>query len=154
MFLTVTMLLARRVVFETWGGIAGDAEGEAKSQAAAFWGARTRELTFLGLFLVFRAAADLGRAHLVVRGRRSAVLAFLRGLGTLARHPLRAGGLAVLVAVPEALLVLALTAMVPGVSGSSWTHLVGLFLVFQAAVLVRWAARAALLAGNVRLLAR
>jgi hypothetical protein len=153
-FLAVTMLLARRAVFEVWGGIAGDVEAEAESQAAGFWGARTRESVFLGVFLVLRAAADLGRAHLVVGGRKSAVLAFLRGIGTLARHPLRAGGLAVLVAVPEALLLLALAAMLPGLPESTWVHLVAVFLVLQAAVLVRWAARAALLAGNVRLLAR
>jgi hypothetical protein len=153
-FLAVTMLVARRVIFEVWGGIAAEAEAAAPSQAASWWGLRTREGVFLATFLVFRAAADLGRAHLVVRGRRSAFLAFFRGLGTLARHPLKAGGLAVLVAVPEMLLLFALARLIPGFPESSTLELVALFLVLETAVLVRWTARAVLLAGNVRLLAR
>jgi hypothetical protein len=151
-FLALTILVARRVIFEIWGGIAGEAEAAAPSQAASWWGLRTREGAFLVTFVVFRAAADLARAHLVVRGRRSAFLAFFRGLGTLARHPLKAGGLALLVAVPEMLLLFALARLIPGFPNSSTWELVALFLVLQTAVLVRWTARAVLLAGNVRLL--
>ena len=149
-----TMLVARRVIFEIWGGIAGEAEAAAPSQAVSWWAMRWREGVFLAVFLVFRVAADLGRAHLVVRGRRSAFLSFLRGLGTLARHPLKAGGLALLVAVPEMLLLAALARLIPGFPESSTLELVALFLVLEIAVLVRWSARAVLLAGNARLLAR
>ena len=126
----------------------------AASQATGWLGQREREAAFVALFLVFRAAADLGRAHLVVRGRRSALLAFGRGLWTLVRHPLRAGGLAVLVGVPEMLLLLSCASLLARFAGGTWWHLLGAFLVLQAAVLVRWWARAALLAGNVRLLMR
>lgn len=153
-FLFLTMLVARRLIFETWGGISGDLESKADTQAAAWFGARWREGTFLVVFLVLRAAADLGRAHLIVRGRRSAFLSFFRGLGTLARHPLKAGGLALLVGVPEMLLLYPLVAASSRMPAASTGHLIGAFLLLEAAVLVRWAARATLLAGNVRLLQR
>ncbi len=153
-FLVIAMLLARRAIFEAWGGIAGDAEAKAASQASAWWGQRWREGTFLALFLVLRAAADLGRAHLVVRGRRSAFFAFFRGFWTLLRHPVKAGGLALLVGIPEMALLFGVADSVSHMGSASAGPLVGAFVLFQVAVWIRWTARATLLAGNVRLLQR
>jgi hypothetical protein len=148
-FLVLAELVVRRLVFETWGGIAGDAESRATSDAVPWWGERQREIVYLVLFLAFRAGADLGRAHLVVKGRRSAVIAFGRGLWTLVRHPVRAGGLALLVAVPEMLLLAACAWLLARFPGGTPLHLVGAFVALQLAVYVRWSARAALLAGDV-----
>ena len=151
-FLVLCEGIVRRVVFEAWGGIAGDLESRAKADTIAWWGQRRRELVYVVAFLVLRAAADLGRAHLVAFGRRSALIAYVRGFATLVRHPLRAGGLAVLVGVPEVALLFVCALFMRSFPGGTWTQMLGAFLVLQAAVLVRWTSRAILLAGNIRLL--
>ena len=151
-FLVLCEGVVRRVVFEAWGGIARDLESRAKADTIAWWGERRRELVYVAAFLVLRAAADLAKAHLVAFGRKSAVIAYVRGFATLLRHPLRAGGLALLVGVPEVALLFLCALLMQSFPGGTWTQILGAFLVLQAAVLVRWTSRAVLLAGNVRLL--
>ena len=151
-FLVLVEGILGRFVFEGWGPVAARSQREAASGWTPWWGERTREAAFVFSFLFFRAAADLARAHLVLRGRRSAVLAFLRGIGTLVRRPLRAGGLALAIGLPEMALLLLCAWTLGLFPGGGVPHLLGAFLVLQAAVLVRWAGRAALLAGNLRLL--
>ena len=77
--------------------------------------------------------------------RRSAVVAFARGLWRTVRHPVRTLGLALAVGLP-AMALLLLLSLVP-FGGAAWPALLVTFLLVEVAVLVRWASRAALLAG-------
>ncbi|MHC5010582.1 MAG: hypothetical protein ACYTG6_06465 [Planctomycetota bacterium] len=149
----VVIYLAARLVFELWGGVVKGPEETAATQSAAFWGARTREGVFLLFFLWMRVAADLARADLVVFSRRSAFFAFFRGVGRTLRRPLRTFGLALMVGVPAFAVLLLLGLAVQNITGRTWLPLLGTFLVLQLAVYVRWASRAALLAGDAHLVA-
>jgi hypothetical protein len=151
--LLVLVYLAARLVYEAWGGAAKTAELAAGTSASVFWGRRIRDGVFLLFFLWMRVAADLGRADLVVFARRSAFLAFFRGLGRTLRHPLRTFGLALAVGAPALLLLLGLAFLRPAVVGATWVPLVGAFLLYQVAVWIRWTSRAALLSGDARLVA-
>jgi hypothetical protein len=142
-----------RVVFEAWAPAAAKLEKESASGWAVTTGERMREGAFVFAFLFLRAAADLGRARLVVEGRRSAFLAFLRGMVVLVRRPLRAGGVAIATGLVEMALLLACAALMGLFPGGRVPDLLGAFLTLQAAVYVRWAARAALLGANASLLA-
>jgi len=132
-----------RLVFEAWGGGIASTELMASSQATGWWGARLREGVVVLFFLWFRLAADLGRAEMIVMNRRGALRAFLRGL--VRSLKLRWLGLALLIGVPAFALVLALSFAARVLIGDAWGVLVGLFLVFQLAVLLRWVSRATLL---------
>ena len=132
-----------RLVFEAWGKGVASTEFMDSSQGAGWWGARAREAVVLALFLWFRLAADLGRAEMIRMSRTSALGAFLRGL--LRSLKLRYLSLALAIGVPAFLLVLALSFAVHALTGDAWGVLVALFFVFQLAVLLRWASRAALL---------
>lgn len=146
--------VAGRLVLDLWAGAVLDAEAEAPTAAAAFWGARLREGVFVLVFLWLRVAADVARADLVVYARRSAVAAFLRGAWRTVRHPVRTLGLALTIGAPAflALVLLGVLLRVPEAAGSTWPFLLAAFLVVQLAVLVRWAARAALLGGLAHVL--
>jgi hypothetical protein len=144
------LYVAGRIVFETWAGVASEA---ATSQGDAWWSTRLQETVFLVVFLWLRVVADLARADLVVFARRSAVLAFLRALWRTLRHPVRTLGLALAVGVPAFLLLVLFSPIVHAFTGGTWPALVATFLLFQLAVLVRWASRAALLAGDAYLVA-
>jgi hypothetical protein len=147
----VVYAIVGRLVFELWAALVEDAETEAASQATAWHGARIREGVFLGVFLVLRVVADLARARLVVFRRRSAVLAFFRSFATLGRHPIRALGIAGVVGLLEIALLAGCAGLISLVPGGSALEVAAAFVVFQAAVLARWGARAALLASFVHL---
>jgi hypothetical protein len=140
-----------RVVFEVWATVASRAEEEALSQAVGWRGRQIREGAFLGAFLLLRVVADLARARLVVFRRRSAAIAFLRSFPTLVRHPIRALGLGLVAGVLEVLLLVGCGGLLSLVPGGRWWEVALAFLAFQAAVLVRWAGRATVLAGYVHL---
>jgi len=132
-----------RLVLEAWGGGIKTTEFMAASEGAAWWGDRIREAVLVVGFLWFRVAADLARAELIVYSKRSALVAFGRGLWrALARRPL---GIALAVGVPGFLLLVGLGFAAQALVGDHAFVLVVLFLVVQAAVLVRWAARAGVL---------
>jgi hypothetical protein len=132
-------------VFEAWAEAAKAGEEGAATEAAGFWGQRLREGVFLAVFLWFRVAADLARVDLVRTSRRSAFLAFFRGLGRTLVSPVRTLGTAAALGVPAFLLLLLLAAVVRSATSASAVALVATFVAIQAAVLVRWASRAALL---------
>jgi hypothetical protein len=117
----------------------------APSEGAGWWGGRLREAVFVLLFLWFRLAADLARARLFVRAKRSAVAAFFRSLFPALR--LRYLGTATLLGLPLFLLLLLLSFAARALTGDGWVVLVLLFFTFELAVLVRWISRAAVLAG-------
>jgi hypothetical protein len=138
-----------RIVFEAWGTGAKSSELMEASEGAGWWADRAREAVFVLLFLWFRVAGDLARADLVVYSRTSALGAFLRGLGGALR--LRSWGTALLIGLPAFVLLLVLALAARALTGDSWLVLLGLFLVFELAVLVRWASRAAVVTGLAHL---
>lgn len=138
-----------RLVFEAWGGSVQPTEFMASSEESGFWGARLREGVVVLLFFWLRVAADLGRARMAVMGTRGAVKAFFGGLLRALRPKPILCALAIGVPVTVALFALGFVARAL-VGDGTWV-LVGLFLVFQLAVLLRWAGRAALLGAYAKL---
>ena len=149
-FLLVAWLLGRGIL-EAWGEAAKAGESSADTGGTAFWGRGIREVVFVLLFLWMRVAADLARADLVVYSRRSAFLAFLRGIGRTIGHPVRTIGLALLLGVPAFGLLLALGLAVNAIDTGAVGSMVAVFVLVQVAVLIRWVSRAALLGGDVHL---
>ena len=147
-------LLVGRLVHEGWAAAVEDDEIHAASSGVRWWGERAREITLLVVFLVLRVAGDLARTDLVLTGRRSALLAFVRRLGTVIRHPVRTLGAALLVGLPAFAALYALSLLLPHLPQGSWGGIAALLGVLQLAVLLRWASRAAVLAADARLLAR
>lgn len=145
-FLLATYLIVR-LVFDLGGGLLEDTEREATTAAVGWWASRAREAVFLLLFLALRVAADVARADLIVTGRRSALFAFGRGVGTVVRHPVRTLGLGLWVGMPAFAVLLALGVLSRAMEGPGGLALGLGFLLVQVAVLVRWASRAALLGG-------
>lgn len=144
--------LVGRIVIEMWGGVASVGEKSLPDSSHGWWGEWMRAAVVTVFFLWLRVAADLGRADMLVSGRRSALGAVLRGFGRTFAHPVRTIGLALFVGVPEVLLIIGLGLLV-GVIGSGSTFGLCLSFVFiQIAVLLRLAARGAVLAGNHQLL--
>jgi hypothetical protein len=150
----VVFLIVGRLVYEGWGAAVADREAQAASSGVKWWGERAREITLLVFFLVLRVAGDLARADLVLTGRRSAFLAYFRRLGTVIRHPVRTLGAALLVGLPAFAALYLLSFLLPHLPQGGWAGIAALFVVLQLAVLFRWASRAAVLAADVRLLAR
>lgn len=146
----VAFLLAGRVVHEGWGAAVADSEAQSATGASAWWGARAREVVLLVLFLALRVAADLARADLVAGRRRSALAAFVRRLGSVVLHPLRTLGLAAFMGVPAFALLYALSHLLAALPQGGWDGVWAAFLVLQAAALLRWASRAAVLAAFAR----
>jgi hypothetical protein len=141
-----------RIVIEMWGGVASVGEQSLPDSSHGWWGEWMRAAVVTVFFLWLRVAADLGRADIVLHDRRSALGAVFRGLGRTFAHPVRTIGLALSLGVPEVLLIIGIGLLV-GVIGSGSTLSLGLsFLFIQLAVLLRLAARGALLAGNHQLL--
>jgi hypothetical protein len=145
----VAFVVVGRIVLEAWARSVGPSEAAAASELAVRSAARVREAVVVLFFLWFRAAADLARADLVVFARRSAFLAFLRALGRTIRRPARTLLPALTLGLPAFGLVWALSLATSGLdTGGTWT-VVATFVVLQAAVLVRWASRAAVLGADV-----
>jgi hypothetical protein len=141
----VAFLLVGRLVHEGWAAAVADGEAEAPTGETRWWGERVREGVLLALFLVLRVVCDLARADLIAGGRRSALLAFLRRLVTVVRHPVRTLGVAALLGVPAFAGLWALSLLPDLLPGAGWQGALWLFLVLQVAVLLRWTSRAAVL---------
>lgn len=138
-----------RLVFEAWGGTSASSEFMAASEEAGFWGARLREGVVVLLFFWLRIAADLGRARMAVLGSRGAVKAFFGGLVRALRlKPILA---ALAFGVPVTVLLFGLGFLARELVGDDTWVLLGLFLVFQFAVFLRWAGRAAQLGAYAKL---
>lgn len=141
--------IAARLVFEAWGGAAQSSEFMASSEAAGFWGARLREGVMVLVFFWLRIAADLGRARMAFLGTRGAVKAFFSGLWrSLGLRPILA---AFAIGLPVYAVLFGLGFLAQALVGDGTWVLVALFLVFQFAVLLRWAGRAALLGAYAKL---
>ena len=138
-----------RLVFEVWGGTAQSSEFMASSEEAGFWAARLREGVIVLLFFWLRIAADLGRARMAVLGTRGAFKAFLGGLWRALRP--RAILAALAYGVPVTVLLVGLGFLGQSLVGDDPWVLVALFVVFQLAVFLRWAGRAALLGAYTKL---
>ena len=74
-----------RLVFEAWGGTVKPSEDMASSETSGWWGERIREYLATVLILWCCIAADLGRAEIVVFGRKSALGAFFGALAARSR---------------------------------------------------------------------
>jgi hypothetical protein len=146
----VAFLLVGRIVHEGWAAAVADAEAEAASSATGWWGQRVREGVLVALFLVLRVAADLARADLVVGRRRSALLAFAKRLGSVVRHPVRTLALAAFMGAPAFALLYALSHLLGALPTGGWDGVLAVFFVLEAAALLRWASRAALLSAFAR----
>lgn len=133
-----------RLVFEVWGGSVQSTEFESASETAGWWGGRIRELVMVLCFLWFRVAGDLARADLVVYGRTGAVAAWFRGLVGALRPRTMLTALAF--GVPAFVLLVGLGFAARALTGDETHTVIVLFLLFQLAVGVRWAARAGVLA--------
>ncbi len=138
-----------RIVLEVWGGSIKPDEFMAASEGSAWWGERVREAVLVVCFFWFRIAADLARAELIVYSKRSALVAFLRGLWRALR--LRSWGVALAIGAPAFLLLLGLGVLGRSLTGDAVLVLVALFLVIQVAVYIRWASRAAVLGAFAKL---
>ncbi|MDJ0975401.1 MAG: hypothetical protein QNJ98_13130 [Planctomycetota bacterium] len=139
-------------VMVVWAKAAEVNEVWSATSETKWWGDLIRFSVMIVAFLWMRVAADLARADLVRTGRRSALLAYLRGIGWTLRHPLRTFGLALFVGAPAFLLLIGLGILLGVVdSGGLWMLLLG-FVVVQLAAFVRLAARAAVLTGSLVLL--
>ena len=138
-------VLVGRLVHEGWAAAMEGPEEAAASETSRWWGDRAREGTLFVLFLMLRVVADLARADLIAGGRRSALLAFFRRIGTVLRQPLRTLGVAVLLGAPAFAALWLLAQLTLHLPQGGWTGALALFLVLQVAVLVRWASRAAVL---------
>ncbi len=141
--------LVARLVLEAWGGSVASTEFMDSSEAAGFWGARLREGVVVICFFWLRMAADLARTRMALLGTRGAVGAFLRGLGGALRPRVWLAALAF--GLPTYGLLLCLGLGAQELTGDDPWVLVGLFLVFQIAVFLRWAGRAAVLAAFAKL---
>jgi hypothetical protein len=150
----VALVIVGRIVFEAWGAAVESSEKAAVSEGVAWWGGRVREAAFLLFFLWFRAAADLARADLVVFGRKSALRAFVRRLGSTLRRPLASLLPALALGLPAFAAILALSLAMPDPAARGWGALLGAFLLLQAAVILRWASRAAVLAADAAIVER
>lgn len=144
--------VAGRLIFEAWGLSVAPDDFQEASETAGWWGARLREAVFVLLFFWFRIAADLARADLVVYSRTGAFKAFFRGLWRALR--LKPVLTALLVGLPAFLVLLALSLAAGALAGDGWVVLLLLFVVFQVAVLVRWASRAAVITGLAHIVER
>lgn len=140
------------LVMVVWARAAQVDEVWSATSETAWWGNLMRFAVMIVAFLWMRVAADLARADLVRTGRRSALLAYLRGIGWTLRHPLRTFGLALFIGAPAFLLLIGLGFLLGVVEqGDVWMLLLG-FVIVQLAAYVRLAARAAVLTGNLTLL--
>lgn len=101
-----------------------------------FWTALVYLLTGLLLFLT-SMALDYAKIAVVVEKRRSSVLAFLRGLGFVFRHPGKAFGLYALLVAVAAVVMLVYGVLAPGAGQSNWATLLTAFAIGQAYLLVR-----------------
>ncbi|MCA9313912.1 MAG: hypothetical protein H6806_03680 [Planctomycetes bacterium] len=143
----VLLVIAWRLVFETWGAIAGVGEAAQPSARVAWWGERWREVAAVAAFFWLRVAADAARADLVRGRRRSAWIAILAGLLLPFRHPIALLGLAVPVALLAWGVPWALGYLLPVLEAPHAVGHLTVFLVLQVAVAACWFARAAWLAG-------
>ncbi len=100
------------------------------------WTALVYVLTGL-LLAVVSMAFDYAKIAVVVERRRSAVLALLRGLGFLARHPRHTGGLYLLLLVVAAAVMLFYGAIAPGSGQSNWAAVLVALVIGQTYVLAR-----------------
>ncbi|MCL6481059.1 MAG: hypothetical protein K6U02_04970 [Firmicutes bacterium] len=93
---------------------------------------------FTGVLLAAVSMAfDYARIAVVVERRRSAVLALLRGLGFIARHPGPTCGLYLLLLIVAAAVMLFYGAIAPSSSPSNWAAVLGALAIGQAYVLAR-----------------
>ncbi len=100
------------------------------------WTALVYLLTGLLLAMV-SMAFDYAKIAVVVERRRSAVLALLRGLGFIARHPGPTCGLYLLLSIAAAMVLFSYGAIAPGSGQSNWTTVLVAFVLGQAFVLAR-----------------
>ncbi len=140
------------LVMVIWAQAASVDERWSKTSETQWWGDLWRAVVMVVGFLWMRVAADLARADLVRTERRSAGLAYRRGVGWTFRHPLQTFGLALFVGVPAFLVLLGLGYLLGAVEGGTTLMLIIGFVVVQVAVFVRLGARAAVLAGDLTLL--
>lgn len=117
-----------------------------------WWWELGRWVVMLAAFLWMRVAADLGRADLVRSERRSALLAYVRGIGWTLRHPLQTFVLALFIGLPAFLILLGLGALLGALESGGLLAFLLAFLAIQLAAFVRLFARAAVLAGDDQLL--
>ncbi|MCL6565479.1 MAG: hypothetical protein K6U09_03550 [Acidobacteriia bacterium] len=82
-------------------------------------------------------AFDYAKIAVVVERRRSAVLALLRGLGFIARHPGHTCGLYLLLLTAAAVVMFFYGAIAPGSGQSNWATVLVAFVIGQAYVLAR-----------------
>jgi hypothetical protein len=103
------------------------------------------------LLLICSLAMDYAKVAMVVEERRSAVLAFVRGLKFACSRPLQTGGLYLLLALTGILLLLVYGAAAPGAGQSSYSALALAFLVSQLFLLARLILRLWFLASETAL---
>jgi hypothetical protein len=103
------------------------------------------------LLMALRTVADYAKVAIVAEGRRDVFSALGAGALFVVRHPARALGLTLAWVLFGALALAVYAQVAPGVGQASWTAVVWAFLVGQMALVVRFALRLGLLAGETRL---
>lgn len=89
------------------------------------------------MLLVVSMTSDYAKIAMVAERRRSALLAFLRGLRFVLSHPAMTLGLYLVLALVGGILLLIYGAVAPGPAQPSWTWIVLAFLLGQAYLLAR-----------------
>ena len=108
----------------------------------------------VGMMATVHLVADFAKIATVKEGRRSMVLAVLRSVRQVARHPLQSYGLLSVMFLMLALVQVTYAWIAPGVGGASPLALVLAFGAGQLYLLTRWALRIARFGAEIELYSR
>lgn len=135
-----------------WGfGWLEESQREQTVESAVLFRVLAGALVVVFLLLALRTVADYAKVAIVTEGRRNVFSALADGALFVVRHPGRTLGLTFAWVLFGALALALYAQLAPGVGQASWTAVVWAFLVGQAALVVRFALRLGLLAGETRL---
>lgn len=135
-----------------WGfGWLEDTQREQTVESAVLVRVLLGAVVVVFLLLALRTVADYAKVAIVTEGRRNIFSALADGALFVVRNPIRTLGLTLAWVVLGALALALYAILAPGVGQASWTAVVWAFFVGQAALVVRFALRLGLLAGETRL---
>jgi hypothetical protein len=110
-------------------------------------------LLIVGLLVVVKMVFDYAKISMVVSKRRSAVSAAIRGVGFVARRPLKTGGLVVSFGMFTVILLVLYSWVAPGAGGSNPAAILLAIAVSQLFLVLRLVVRVGLLGSELALFA-
>lgn len=132
-------------------GWIGDATRDVTAETQVLYRVLPAALGVALLLVVVHVAFDYAKIAMVVEQRRSALLAALRGLVFVVRHPVRTLGLYVALAAAGLLLLGVYALVAPEAGPSTWAGVAAAFLLGQALLAARLSLRLTTWAGEAAL---